>query len=69
LGLQGEIGVHFFVQVEHQLVVDFGFSEQNGEFMKLLLAFFGCFAACFLSFFLLLRFEPNFGFTSFGSEL
>ncbi len=51
------------------LVLEFGFGEQNVISMQLLLAIFGCFAASLIGLFLLLRFEPNFGFALFGSEL
>jgi len=58
------------------LVIHFGFSEQNGVAMQFLLAIFACFAASLIGLFLviflpisLLRFEPNFLFPLFGSEL
>ncbi len=54
---------------EYELVVDLGFGEQKVPFVTLLLAFFGGFAAGFLSLLLLLRFEANFLFTLFGFEL
>ena len=50
-------------------MIDLGVGKQNGVFMKLLLAFFGCFAAKLVGLFVLLRFEANFGFAPFGSEL
>jgi hypothetical protein len=49
--------------------VDFGFGEQNGVSMQLLLTIFGRFAADMFGFSVLLRFEPNFLFALVGSEL
>jgi hypothetical protein len=75
LGLQrtvfrdrGGVGARFLERSEHYLVIDFGFGEQNGVLMKLLLTFFGGFAAQLVCLFVLLRFEPNFGLSPFGSE-
>ena len=50
-------------------MVDLGFGEQNIEFVALLLAYFGGFAAGVLGLFVRMRFEPNFLFAPFGSEL
>ncbi len=74
--------VDFEVVGKDHLVIDFGFGEQNSEFVQLifpvfgslrtrgliLLAFFGGFAG-FGGFSLLLRFEANFRTAAFGSEL
>jgi hypothetical protein len=51
------------------LVTDLPLSLQNDPFVELLLACFGGFAAGVGGLFLLLRFEPNFLFALFGSEL
>ena len=69
LGRSGESSIEFRGRSEDLLVRYLGFGEQNRPFMQLLLAFFGGFAARFVSLFVSLRFEPNFLFALFGSEL
>ena len=65
----GELSIEFKVGIEYDLVIHFGFGEQNGMLMKLLTPFFGVVAPYFLRFFVLLRFEANLGAALFGSEL
>jgi hypothetical protein len=67
LGDFGKGSVEFAVIVEDQLVIDFGFGEQNVPFVTLLLAVFGGLAEGEESFLSLLRFEANFRLAPFGS--
>ena len=56
--MRGGERVRFLKRSEHYLVVHFGFSEQNSEFVDVLLAFFGGLAQFEDGVLAALRFEP-----------